>query len=122
MSSCNKHPHEPMVATCRRCAHPWCSTCLVYTYGPSKPPYCIACAMVASGVRTNGAPLAASRRELRARAKEARRAAREARRAANAGPIAAGAAESAGGTGLAMANWSTPSRESAEADEPAPVD
>jgi hypothetical protein len=130
MSSCTKHPHEPMVATCRRCAQPWCTTCLVYTYGASKPPYCIACAMVASGVRTNGAPPAASRKELKARAKEAKRAAKEAKRAAKAGPAAAEAVEADGTAGAAgdgdtertMADWSAPWWEAAEADERTAVD
>jgi hypothetical protein len=128
MSSCTKHPHEPMAATCRRCAQSWCTTCLVYTYGPSKPPYCIACAMVASGVRTNGAPPAASRRELKNRAKEAKRAAREAAKAAKAaakaGPAATEAAATAvdGDAERTMADWSTPWWEAAEADQPTPVD
>jgi hypothetical protein len=122
MSSCIKHPHEPMVTTCRRCAQPWCTTCLVYTYGASKPPYCIACAMVASGVRTNGAPPAASRRVLKSRAKEAKRAAKEAKRAAKASAVALEPPPVEGDAAPTMADWSTPWVELAEHEEPAPVD
>jgi hypothetical protein len=123
MSSCTKHPHEPMMATCRRCAQPWCATCLVHTYGPTKPPYCIACAMVASGVRTNGAPPAATRKELKARAKEAKRAAKEAKRAAReAAAVEVADGVDAGATEGPMADWSTPWWEAAEREEPVPVD
>ena len=55
LESCEKHPHEMGVALCRRCGHSWCSTCLVYSFGPKKPPFCMSCAMFAGGVRTNAA-------------------------------------------------------------------
>lgn len=66
MSSCEKHPHEHGVALCRRCGGLWCRNCLVYTYGPAKPPYCMACAMYAGGVRTSAPRPAISKRELKA--------------------------------------------------------
>ena len=66
---CNKHPHEIGVAHCRRCGRAWCSTCLVYAFGPKKPPFCLSCAMVAGGVRTASALPALSKRQLKAQAK-----------------------------------------------------
>ena len=65
LDSCEKHPHEMGVALCRRCGA-WCSTCLVYSFGPKKPPYCMSCAMVAGGVRTSSALPAMPRKELKA--------------------------------------------------------
>ena len=35
-------------------AAPGAARCLVYAFGPKKPPYCMSCAMVAGGVRTSG--------------------------------------------------------------------
>jgi len=64
--SCGKHPHEMGVALCRRCGQSWCSTCLVYSFGPKKPPYCMSCAMVAGGVRTGGALPPMPRKQLKA--------------------------------------------------------
>ncbi len=77
MDTCMKHPHERATGICRRCGIAWCGDCLVYVYGPSKPPYCVSCAMFAAGVRTGGVRPALSRRDLRARRK-AERAARRA--------------------------------------------
>ena len=56
LESCGKHPHEMGVALCRRCGQSWCSNCLVYSFGPKKPPFCMSCAMVAGGVRTQRRP------------------------------------------------------------------
>ena len=69
LDSCNKHPHERGIALCRRCGGAWCSTCLVYAFGPKKPPYCMGCAMVAGGVRTSGSLPAMSRKQLKAQMK-----------------------------------------------------
>jgi hypothetical protein len=66
LDSCHKHPHEMGVTLCRRCGQSWCSTCLVYSYGPKKPPYCMSCAMVAGGVRTSATLPAMSRKQLKA--------------------------------------------------------
>ncbi|WP_426570863.1 hypothetical protein [Aquihabitans sp. McL0605] len=46
-----RHYEEPVVAHCRTCNRPYCSRCLVYSFGPKKPPFCVACALSASGVR-----------------------------------------------------------------------
>ena len=56
LDSCSKHPHEMGVALCRRCGGSWCSDCLVYSFGPKKPPFCMCCALVAGGVRTERRP------------------------------------------------------------------
>lgn len=48
---CTKHSFEVAVAQCRSCNEPFCDDCLVYTYGPSSPPFCVPCALVAAGVR-----------------------------------------------------------------------
>ena len=69
MESCTKHMHETGVDLCRRCGEAWCGTCLIYAFGPKKPPYCMSCAMVAGGVRTCATLPALSRKELRARRK-----------------------------------------------------
>ncbi len=66
MSSCEKHPHEHGVALCRRCGGAWCKNCLVYTFGPKQPPYCMACAMYAGGVRTSAPRPAMSKRQMKA--------------------------------------------------------
>ena len=34
---------------CRSCLHEFCEECLVFSYGRSKAPYCIRCALVAAG-------------------------------------------------------------------------
>ena len=52
MSTCQKHPFERSVSDCRVCHWGYCADCLVYPHGPSRPPYCVACAVAAAGVRT----------------------------------------------------------------------
>jgi hypothetical protein len=34
---------------CRSCLDEFCDDCLVYSFGRSKAPYCIRCALVAAG-------------------------------------------------------------------------
>ena len=53
MSFCVRHYEEPIADTCRTCRNDFCSRCLVYAFGPGKPPYCVGCALTASGVRSN---------------------------------------------------------------------
>ena len=69
LESCGKHPHEMGVALCRRCGGSWCSNCIVYAFGPKKPPFCMSCAMVAGGVRTSAPLPAMPRRMLKAQMK-----------------------------------------------------
>ena len=102
---CNKHPHERGVAACRRCGDTWCGNCLVYAFGPKKPPFCMGCAMVAGGVRTAGARPALSRRELKAREKAQRARAKAEAKAAKAS--GAGLSEDPQPV-LKETDWSTP--------------
>lgn len=74
---------------CRHCSAWYCNECLVFSFGPNKPPFCIACALAASGVRSNatrGPSL--SRREMKRREKAAAKALKDvrARREADAAP------------------------------------
>lgn len=57
MTHCMRHYEEPVVAHCRTCARPYCSRCLVFSFGPDKPPYCVGCALNASGVRNKNKPV-----------------------------------------------------------------
>ena len=51
LGSCDRHGFERAAGVCRSCHYPHCETCLVYPFGPAKPPYCVSCALVAAGVR-----------------------------------------------------------------------
>ena len=51
MDRCSTHSDAPAVGTCRTCLEPFCDHCLVYSFGPAKPPYCIDCALRAAGVQ-----------------------------------------------------------------------
>lgn len=53
MTHCMRHFEEPMAGVCRTCNRPFCGRCLVFAFGPDKPPYCVGCALAASGVRNN---------------------------------------------------------------------
>ncbi len=57
VNHCMRHYEEPVVAHCRTCARPYCSRCLVYSFGPDKPPFCVGCALNASGVRNKNKPV-----------------------------------------------------------------
>ena len=48
---CEVHPFDAADDVCRACKKPHCSACLVYPFGPRKPPYCVACAFEAAGLR-----------------------------------------------------------------------
>ena len=51
--TCIEHPHEPAEGLCRTCGAEYCADCLVYPFGPTKPPFCVPCAVAAGGVRAN---------------------------------------------------------------------
>jgi len=51
VNHCLRHYEEPITARCRACQHPFCARCLVYAFGPKKPPFCVGCALHASGIR-----------------------------------------------------------------------
>lgn len=59
MNHCLRHYEEPVNDHCRNCRHPFCTRCLVYSFGPKKPPLCVSCALHAGGIRTGPAPIAA---------------------------------------------------------------
>jgi hypothetical protein len=86
LESCTKHPHELGVGLCRRCGQSWCSNCLVYSFGPKKPPFCMSCAMVAGGVRTNATLPAMPRKQLKAQMRAQKAAAKAAAKEAAAEP------------------------------------
>ena len=50
---CDRHSFDHAVGTCQSCRGSFCENCLVYTFGPKRPPYCIPCALVAGGVRSS---------------------------------------------------------------------
>jgi hypothetical protein len=80
---CIRHTFELADAHCRSCGNEFCNECLVYAFGTSKPPYCVACALAAAGVRSNaGLPPKVSRRESRRREKEMKRANKAAKQSA----------------------------------------
>ena len=60
MEYCLRHMEEPSTASCRSCRGSYCARCLVFAFGPKKPPYCVGCALHASGVRTGSRKLAAA--------------------------------------------------------------
>lgn len=117
METCAKHSHERGLAPCRRCGGSWCANCLIYSFGPNKPPFCMACAMFAGGVRSAAKRPALPRRELKALQKAIKAEAKaDAKQGAKAGkpsepeaPRAAAASEVASPTPApATSDWETP--------------
>ena len=49
MARCHTHGTASSAGMCRSCLREFCDDCLVYSYGRSKAPYCIRCALVAAG-------------------------------------------------------------------------
>jgi len=101
VTHCMRHYEEPVVAYCRTCTRPYCSRCLVYSFGPDKPPFCVGCALNASGVRNKNKPIPvaaqaapgpdrrAERAQRKAEKAEAKANARAMKRAAKRGDVAA---------------------------------
>jgi hypothetical protein len=103
VNHCLRHYEEPVTAHCRTCQHPFCARCLVYSFGPKKPPYCVGCALHAAGVRNGNRSVVpptgsedpeiqappldkrAERAERRAQKEAAKAAARAAKKAARRG-------------------------------------
>ena len=110
LESCGKHTHEMGVALCRRCGQSWCSNCLVYSFGPKKPPYCMSCAMVAGGVRTNASVPAMPRRQLKAQMRAQKAAAKAAAKQGKSEPK-----EPAEAAAFSDTDWSAPWWEDREA-------
>ena len=59
MNHCMRHYEETVAGHCRSCGQAFCSRCLVYAFGPKKPPYCVGCALYASGIRSGTRNVAA---------------------------------------------------------------
>jgi hypothetical protein len=76
---CGKHVFEASDDVCGKCGNEFCSECLVYSFGPKRPPFCITCAIAAAGIRSSAAGPSLSRRQLKRLRKE-----REAAQAAEA--------------------------------------
>ncbi len=75
---CARHQFEAGIDRCRECGHAFCGECLVYSFGERQPPFCIPCALAASGVRSNAARTPAlPKKEIKRRQKETARLARE---------------------------------------------
>lgn len=108
-SRCVRHSFETAESCCRNCGYDFCNECLVYAFGPNKPPFCVSCALAAAGVRANAANRPAySKRELRRRQKEQRKQMRDQKVAAS---VEVGA----------QIDWSVPESSSTDfdwADEP----
>jgi hypothetical protein len=72
---CERHLFDRAIDLCGRCGGEYCTDCLVYSFGPSKPPYCLPCAVARAGVRSNAPTYRAlsgrQQRQLRKRRKEA---------------------------------------------------
>lgn len=49
--SCVKHPMTMGEHICGECGHQFCPECVVFPFGTSRPPMCIACALERGGVR-----------------------------------------------------------------------
>ena len=72
---CQVHPYEAAEGLCRSCGGPFCADCLVYPFGPLKPPFCVPCAVTAGGVRSNARnPTVVVPKETKRRLKEWRKA------------------------------------------------
>jgi hypothetical protein len=70
---CAKHVFEAAENVCRTCGDGFCDECLVYAFGPRKPPLCIPCAVAAAGIRASavGNERISVFRRFRARAEKA---------------------------------------------------
>jgi len=72
---CYVHGFELADNHCRNCGMQFCTECLVYAFGANKPPYCISCALGASGVRANAARQPTmSKRDIRRMARDRKKA------------------------------------------------
>jgi hypothetical protein len=75
--TCERHGFELADAMCRRCGLWFCEPCLVFAFGPKKPPFCVACAINASGVRSTAGFAPRPSREIRRELRAQRRASRD---------------------------------------------
>jgi hypothetical protein len=64
---CERHLFDRAIDLCGRCGLEYCPDCLVYSFGPAKPPFCLPCAVEAAGVRKGaGMRPAGGRKEQKA--------------------------------------------------------
>jgi hypothetical protein len=71
---CDNHSFEVSEDDCRTCGRSFCTECLLYAWGPKRPPLCKSCAIAVAGIRKNGGRTpVASRRELKRQQRERRR-------------------------------------------------
>ena len=78
---CEKHLFEAAEDRCGKCGLEYCPECLVYSFGPKRPPFCIPCAVSAAGIRTSaGGGRGLPRREAKRLERERKLAFREARK------------------------------------------
>jgi hypothetical protein len=64
---CERHLFDQAIDLCGRCGQEFCADCLVYSFGATKPPFCLPCAVEAAGVRQGaGFKAAGSRKERKA--------------------------------------------------------
>lgn len=95
MAHCMRHYEEPVVAECRTCHQPYCSRCLVFSFGPNQQPYCVGCALTASGVRNksktvvSAPPPTVDRKAERLRKREERSQVKALRKSARHGDVPA---------------------------------
>ena len=78
---CDKHLFEEAEDRCGSCGFEFCAECLVYAFGPKRPPFCIPCAVAAAGIRSS-AGKSLPRREAKRLERERRQAFRKAERVA----------------------------------------
>lgn len=69
---CERHQFDRAVDRCGRCGGEFCATCVVYSFGPKKPPFCLPCAVSEAGVRTKAAKVPALSRKERKRLEKER--------------------------------------------------
>jgi hypothetical protein len=63
---CERHLFDVAVDLCGRCGSEFCADCLVYSFGPKKPPFCLPCAVSAAGVRLgSGGRKSEKRKEMK---------------------------------------------------------
>jgi hypothetical protein len=63
---CQRHLFEPAIDVCGGCRETYCADCLVWPFGRAKLPYCLTCAVQASGVRQRSSKLPRlTRRDLK---------------------------------------------------------
>jgi len=65
---CAKHQFNLAIDVCRTCGDDFCGECLIYPFGPDKIPFCLDCALAASGVRSaTGRSPRLSKKHIKAR-------------------------------------------------------